>query len=119
MFIKWCAAISKLDYGFLSGSTEELEGFFLKLVNDKHIVQMTQPEFEIVRSLMIDINNRHGLISISSIWRYDKDEKVTRVTVDFNKIKFYNNLKDVIYRVADEKVGELATDFYNTLYASQ
>lgn len=41
------------------------------------------------------------------------------MAVELKKIKFYSDLKSIIYGVADEKVADLATDFYNSLYSSQ
>jgi hypothetical protein len=42
-----------------------------------------------------------------------------RLARNFDELKFYDKLLDVIYGVSDDKVADAAIDFYNSLYITQ
>lgn len=52
------------------------------------------------------------------MYRNGKDEKLLRLVTEFRELKFYPELMRVIYEVKDQKVADLAIEFYNGLYAS-
>jgi hypothetical protein len=72
-----------------------------------------------VATLFLDINVKLRNIFASTVYRNGREEKQLRVTTEFMRMKFYDELLRIIYEVGDEKVAEQAIEFYNNIYLIQ
>ena len=80
---------------------------------------MNEASFDAISIMFVSINLKCHNISQSNVWKNGKEEKVLRLLVLLNHLKFYDSLLALIYNVQNPKVAQSALEFYSSLYSTQ